>query len=779
MNTTLAPDFPHPRSRRMHSTEQHVATSVAAAAVMAMALPLQAQTTLPTVQVTETAEAAYKPEALSSPKFTQPLVDTPQTVSVIRREVIQEQAATTLQEALRNTPGITLLLGEGGNTNSKDNIFMRGFDTSGSVFTDGVRDVGGGARSTYNVEQIEVVKGASGSEYGRGVASGSVNMATKVPFAGNLNEARLSLGSADQKRATADVNRQINDSTAVRLNAQVQDSGVPGRDFVRNKNTGLAPSLAFGLGTPTRIFADANILRHDNRPDGGVPTIGMPGYYNAALAGAGVSTQSRGPVNSSNYYGAMDDFHKSEQDQFTVRLEHDLSAGNTLRNITRISRSKIDQLVTGVSNVVSDNVPNPNAPPANLTVARINPDDWETSRSRHLRWQENKLLTNQTNLSLKFDTGGIKHNVTTGVEFIVEKQTTRGRSGQGTHGISPVNGATNRTNPYSPNPWDPIVGRNLQFNGQQSTGETKTVGLYAFDTIEFNPQWQLNGGVRVERYRTTSYSITAPDADGVQTPTYLKTSDTLLSGKLAVLFKPVQEGTLYAGISTSQQPPGGANFTLSTNATNINNPNMDPSRATNVEVGAKWEVFDRRLLLTGALFQTTVKNDLGTRDAVTDEVIQYGKKQVKGFELGAVGQITPAWNISAGFANMTTKVKEGTAAQTGATLNWSPKKSFTTWTTYRFANGLTLGGGGRYMDSVARQVSAANQANPAAANMLYTPDYWVWDAYVGYNVSKNVSVQLNIYNLADKHYFANLNNNGNRYTPGGKRSALLSATVVF
>jgi len=765
-----------------------IASSATATWMALVALPIQVQAqpspaqpsrTLPAVQVTDTAEAQYKPEALSSPKFTQPLVDTPQTVSVIRREVIQEQAATTLQEALRNTPGVTLLLGEGGNTNSKDNIFMRGFDTSGSVFTDGVRDVGGGARSTYNVEQIEVVKGASGSEYGRGVASGSVNMATKVPFAGDLSEARVSLGSADQKRATADINRQVNDTTALRLNAQIQDSGVPGRDFVRNKNTGLAPSLALGLGTPTRVFADANILRHNNRPDGGVPTLGLPGYYNAALAGAGVGTQSRGPVNSANYYGAMDDFHKSEQDQFTVRVEHDLSAGNTLRNITRISRSKIDQLVTGVSNVVSDNTPNPSPPPTNIAVPRLNPDDWETSRSRHLRWQENKLFTNQTNLSLQFDTGGIKHHVTTGVEFIVEKQTSKGRSGQGTHGVSPVDGAANRTNPYTPNPWDPIVGRNLQWNGQQSTGETKTVGLYAFDTIELNARWQLNGGVRAERYSTTSRSITAPNTDGVQTQTYLKTNDTLLSGKLGLVFKPVPEGTLYSGISTSQQPPGGANFTLSSNETNINHPNMDPSRATNVEVGAKWEVFDRRLLLTGALFQTTVKNDLGTRDAVTDEVIQYGKKEVKGFELGAVGQITPAWSISAGFAHMTTKVKEGTATQTGATLNWSPKKSFTTWTTYRLANGLTLGGGGRYMDSVARQVNAGNQADPGTVNMLYTPDYWVWDAYVGYQVSKNVNVQLNIYNLADKHYFANMNNNGNRYTPGAKRSALLTATVVF
>jgi len=444
-----------------------------------------------------------------------------------------------------------------------------------------------------------------------------------------------------------------------------------------------------------------------------------------------------------------------------------------------VGRNKVDQLVTSPGNIVSDNTPNPNPPPTNIAIPRTDPDTWETSRSRHLRWQENKLVTNQTHLSLNLDTGGIQHSISTGLELIVEKQTSKGRSGQGTHGVSPVDGAANRTNPWNPNVQEPIVGRNLQFNGQQTAGETKTVGLYAFDTVEFNPRWQVSGGVRVERFNTTTHSVTAPDANGVQTRTHLKAKDTLVSGKLALVFKPVQEGTLYAGVSTSQQPPGGANFTLSATAGNINNPNMDPSKATNVEAGAKWEVLDRRLLLTGALFQTTVRNDLGTSDAATGEITQYGKKEVKGFELGAVGQMTPAWNISAGFARMTTKVKEGTAAQTGATLNWSPKKSLTAWTTYRFANGLTIGGGARYMDSVARQVNAANQANPGAANMLYTPDYWVWDGYVGYAVNKNISVQLNLYNLADRHYFANLNNSGNRYTPGTKRAALLTASVRF
>jgi len=729
-------------------------------------------TTLQPVQVTG---QGYKPEEMASPKFTAPIADTPQTISVIRREIIEEQNATTLQEVLRNTPGVTLLLGENGNSNAKDNISMRGFDTTGSIFTDGVRDLGGGARSTFNVEQVEVIKGASGSEYGRSEASGSINMATKVPFIGELAQTRLSYGTADQKRATVDFNQTLGDTAALRLNAMAQNSGVPGRDYVRNRSTGIAPSLGLGLGTSTRLFADALLVRNNNRPDGGVPTAGLPGYYNAALANSGVPNllpPPRGGVNPNNFYGHRDDYSKSDQEQLTVRVEHDLSANATVRNITRVSRNKIDQLVTGVNNVVSDNV-------SGVTVPRTDPDDWEASRSLQLRWQENKLVTNQTNLRTDFATGSVQHALTTGAEFIVEEQLTRPKTGAGTFGISPINGAGNRTNIWNPNPNDPIVGRDIRFTGARNKGQTKTMAAYLFDTLTFTPQWQLNGGVRLERYSTTYNTLSAPDsATGAQTSAHYKSSGNLLATKLGLIYKPVDIGNVYLSVSTSQQPPGGANFTLSGNATNINNPNMDPKKATNLEAGSKWEIFDQRLLLTGAVFQTTVRNDLGRADPVTGDVEQYGKKEVRGFELGMVGQITSNWNISAGFARMKTEVKEGTATQTGAALNWSPKVSFSSWTTYRFPFGLTVGGGARYMDSVARQVNFNNQ-NASTVNMMYTPDYWVYDAYAAWRINPAMQVQLNVYNLADKRYFANLNNSGNRYTPGAERSAMLTLTYNY
>lgn len=741
-----------------------------AATLMALSLPMQIQAqpttpapldlTLREVQVRDRHDGGYKAQKAASPKFTRPLVDTPQTLSVIRREVMEEQEATTLQEALRNTPGVTLLLGEGGNSNSKDNIFMRGFDTTGSIFIDGVRNLGSSVRDTFNIEDIEIVKGASGSEYGRGAPSGSINMRTKLPMLGDLSQIRLGTGTADTNRTTADLNRQLGDTAALRLNAMVQSSGVAGRDFVRNQGMGMAPSLALGLGTPTRLLADMQLLQYDNRPDGGVPTVGLPGFYNGALSALGLGDVR--PVDPSNFYGSLGDFSKTELNQATVRFEHDLSAGTTVRNITRVGRSKIDQLLTGTSGIVSDGS-------GASAVGRPDPATWTASRSRQLRWQSNQLFTNQTSLSSNFRSGGLQHALSAGLELIYEKQTSRGRTGAGA--MAPAN-------LYDPSVSDAITGQDIRYTGQLNEGDTKTLALYAFDSIEFSPQWQLNGGLRWDRYRSANDNTTAPNAStGAQTTTQLGSSGSLLSAKLGLVFKPVEYGSIYAGISTSQQPPSGSNFALSATEGNINHSAMDPSKATNLEMGTKWDILDRRLLLTAALFQTTVRNDLGTRDSVTGVVTQYGKKQVKGIELGAVGQMTPAWNITAGLARMNTNIAQGTSSQTGAHLNWSPRLSFTSWSTYRFGNGLTLGGGARYMDRMARLVS--NSAVQATTNMPSAQAYWVYDAFMAYEVSKNLRLQLNIYNLADKKYVASLNNGGARYIPGTARSARLVATLKF
>ena len=709
------------------------------------------ETTLPEVSVQGQAQT-YKAEQVSSPKFTQPLVDTPQTISVIKKEVFQEQGATTLTEALRNTPGVTMLLGEGGNSSAKGNIFMRGFDTSGSIFVDGMRELGNFPRDTYNTEQIEIIKGPSGSEYGRGAPSGTVNMSSKAPFAGNLNAGSVSAGTDEQKRATVDLNRKLSETSAFRINAMAQDSGVPGRDTVKNKGWAFAPSFAFGLNTPTRTFLSLEHVEQRNRPDFAVPTVGLPGYYNAALTARGIVPPRK--VNPQNFYGSTSDFENVNGDMVTARIEHDISPGTILRNTTRIAKVQHEWMGTAPTGIVSD---------GNPAVARPDPNTWTASRSRQTKWQQNELITNQTNLTTEFKTGAIAHTLSTGVEFIYEKQLSKTITGAGT--MSPAN-------LWNPNASDPISNYALTPNGAQNKGDTMTVSLYAFDTMKLSEQWQLSGGVRFDRYSTENNNVTVA---GVQTR--LKASDTLAGWKLGALYKPVANGSIYTSLSTSQQPPGGSNFTLSAAATNINNPNQDPQKATNAELGTKWDLLDNKLAVTAAVFRSENKNDLTTQGADPGQVIQYGKKRVSGIELGVVGDITNQWSVSAGLAKMRTKVAQGTAAQTGSSLNWSPELTFTAWTTYKLPFGLTIGGGARYVDSMVRSVS--NTANAATSNMLNVPSYWVYDAMASYNVNKNVALRLNLYNLFDKEYIASLNNNGGRYTPGGARAALLTANLKF
>ncbi|MBP7566288.1 MAG: catecholate siderophore receptor Fiu [Burkholderiaceae bacterium] len=736
---------PKPADARRAAFRPHL--TAAATAVMALtALPAAAQgtgpgTTLPEVKVQGTAET-YKADTVSSPKFTAPLLDTPQTITVIKKEVLQEQGSTTLVEALRNTPGVTILLGEGGNTNAKDNVFMRGFDATGSIFVDGVRQLGSFPRDTYNVEQIEVIKGPSGAEYGRVAPSGSINLSTKAARLENFFSGSVATGTDEQARLTADINRVLSETSAFRFNAMAQDSGVPGRDYVRNKGWAIAPSVAFGLNTPTRLTLSYEHVEQDNRPDGGIPTIGVPGYFSTT------GTLASAPaVDRSGYYGSLNDFQKIRGDGFTARIEHDLGGGTTVRNTTYLGRVHQQQAIGSVGNP---------------TVQALPYSSWTIARTRHYRDQTNTLLTNQTNVTATVNAGGVEHTLSGGVELIHEKQFTPTLVG----GSLPPD-----TNLYSPVPGVVPFGAALDRSIAWAEGRTTTVAAYLFDTMKLSEQWQINGGLRLDRYRTTSDSVSTA---GV--PAHLKDSGTLPTYKVGAVYKPAPNGSIYAGYSVSQRPPGGENFSLSTSTTSADQAGLDPQKASNVELGTKWDVLDGKLALTAAVFRSENRNEL-ILDSVTNTYTQIGRKTVRGIELGAVGQITPAWAVTAGLSLLDPEIAQGSAAQQGGVIQWTPKTAFTSWTTYKLPMGLTIGGGVRYVATVARSNNVATQN--LATSFGQVPSYWVADAMGSYEISKNVTLQLNVYNLFDKQYVQSINGNGNRYTPGAPRSALVTANFKF
>ena len=751
----------------MHAAASHAQTAATAAGAQAAQAESSAQ--LPRISVSgEEEEPSIKAERVESAKFTQPLLDTPQTVTVIRSEVIMQQGAASLSDTLRNVPGITFQLGENGNTQSGDTIFMRGFDTQNAIFLDGIRDLGAAVRDVFNVEQIEIFKGPAGADNGRGATSGYVNLASKLPNALDSTSGTLAYGTNDRRRLTADWNQTIGDNAAFRMNLLGQDGGVAGRDFIERQSWGVAPSLALGLGTDTRFFAFGQHVRQDNTPDGTVPAIGVADWANPILDPAGIRASR---VDEEKYYGLRSDYEDIEVDMLTLRFEHDFSENATIRNTSRYGRSEQERVLTAPlqSPIVSDTV-------GTVTTIRTDPNTWTLNRTRQASFRENEILTNQTNINTTFKTGVIEHSLATGVEFIYEKQFNPTVAGLGT--LAP-------TSLYNPdNDGSFTVVPAIAKTGAFTDGNTVTSAAYAFDTWKLNPQWELTTGVRFEHFNTESESLSFSNATPpVTTASRVTDSDNLISWKVAALFKPTAESSVYAAFANSLKPPGSDSFQLNANPANpnANLPNLDPQKATNIELGAKWDLLGGRLAATGAVFKSVNKNDLARTDpADPDSVVQYGEREVKGIELGLVGQVTDKWQITAGLTRQDTEVTEGSipaaggpSTQTGSNINFSPKLSVTTWTTYQILPNLTVGGGARHISTSSRTVTNA----PVTAGIYQVPSFTVVDLYAAWQVTNQLGIQLNAYNVTDEDYIGSINNSGQRYTAGTPLSYL--ATVNF
>ncbi|HUP41027.1 MAG TPA: TonB-dependent receptor plug domain-containing protein, partial [Vicinamibacterales bacterium] len=336
--------------------------------------------------------------APSSPKYAQPLIDVPQTIEVIPREVMDAQGVTTLSDVLRNVPGISLQAGEGGGaSNTSGDMFnLRGFSANNSIFVDGVRDDGLMSRDVFNLEQVEVFMGPTGSDVGRGNAAGYVNMQTKAPHAGSAYALTYGYGSGDLNRTTVDVNQDLalgaEDSwlsrSAVRLNALWEHGGVAGREIVTRKNQSLAPSIALGLNTPTRVTGAVQVTRQDNVPDYGIPGSA---WLETQLAPTTVAATQ--PVDWRKFYGSVGyDFDHVEQESYTARVEHDINSNLTIRNQARYNETHRTAVITAIQNPAS-------FIPASETV----------TLARQGNERENTILSNQTSVSARFETGRLRH----------------------------------------------------------------------------------------------------------------------------------------------------------------------------------------------------------------------------------------------------------------------------------------------------------------------------------------------------------------------------------
>ncbi|MCW1883137.1 TonB-dependent siderophore receptor [Luteolibacter flavescens] len=697
-------------------------------------------------------KSLYKPERLQTPKQTQPLRDVAQTVTVIPADVMREQAASNLRDVLRNVPGISMQAGEGGGGPAGDNLAIRGFAARSDIFVDGMRDAasGGYSRDPFNFEQVEVTKGPSSASTGRGSTGGSINIVTKTPHLGNSYGTSLSGGTDDYMRGTFDLNQEFAGCGAVRLNGVWHEQDIPGRDGVENKRWGIAPSISWGLGTDTRFTLTYMHLDQDNTPDYGIPWIPRNSATNPLLQ-PGVPI-----VDFDRWYGnPLRDYEEIQTDLITGIFEHDFSDDLKLRTTLRYGRNDRDSVTTA-----------PRFAAINDTTPATNPTTTTLNQQFQSRDQLDEALFGQADLRYDFSTGSIEHNLVGGFEVGREKSRNYGRSV-----YDPATGLPVAGNPqidfFTGQVIIPFTGV-IQRNGSITQTISDTTAFYLFDTATINEHWEISGGVRWDSY-DVEYASRA--ASGVVSP--LEREDSMFSYRGAITYKPVEQGSIYLGYGTSFNPST-ENLTYIAAPTGTNNTlslfQADPEENETIELGTKWEFFNDKLLLSGAIFRTEKTNARTTDPADPTVVTLTGEQVVEGFELGFTGAITDNWRIIGGYTYLESEVKaSAVAAERGSEVSNTPKNSFSLWTVYDLPKGFSVGVGTQYVDS------RYNNNNPTTRQEA--PDFTLVNAMASYAMNENVTFQLNVDNVFDEDYIDRVG--GGHFVPGQGRSIILSANMNF
>lgn len=678
-----------------------------------------------TVEITDTAA-----RVVTSPKYTAPLRDTPQTINVIPQEMIAQQGATTLRDVLNNVPGITLTAGEGG-APAGDNLTIRGFSARNDIYVDGVRDLGAQSRDPFNMEQVEIVKGPSSAFTGRGSTGGTINLVSKLPNLRRSIGGSLAFGNAGTKRATVDANLPINDDIAVRVNAMVHDANFPGREVVENRRWGFAPSIMFGMNSPTRFSVSYFHLGQENTSDYGIPWVPVA---NTAL----IPYRDRpAPVPRSTFYGFLDrDKEKLQSDLLTARFEHNFNDNLTIRNQFRYGYSKRDSIAT---------------PP------RFNANGTTVINREMRSWlADDDIFDNQTDLTAQFRTGSIEHSAVFGGSFAYEKN----------HRV--LRTALNSlTTLLDPNPNDVYPGL-ITIDPREPEARAKSLAAYAFDTVKFNKYLQIVGGIRVDRFDASGLNVVTGNTGFVP----IERVENIVSGRAAVIVKPVEIGTIYASFGTSSNPSL-EGLLYSPAATSV-----DPEKTKTYELGTKWELFSSKLLLSGATFLVD-KTNARTPDLTNPaEFTLDGDVRVSGIEFSATGNFTRNWQVFAGYTLLDSEIVKSNVCtrnasnvciafpELGKEFTNTPRNSFNLWTTYRWDR-LFFGGGPRYV----------GQRYGNNINTRIVEAYWVTDAMASFRINKNIDLRLNVNNIADKYYIDRIG--GGHIIPGAGRLVMVSSGFSF
>jgi len=692
----------------------------AASTTKAKANAVDNGTALPAVSVTGNTQQDFQADTSTvGGKAPAQLRDIPQTVTVINKALLQSQGATSFQDALRNAPGVTIGAAEGGQIGN--NVNLRGFSALSDIYLDGFRDRNQYYRDTFDLDAVEVLYGPSSMLFGRGSTGGVINQVSKKANLKDSAEVSGTLGTDDRYRTTVDVNHKLSDTSAIRINAFGQSMG-SSRDVEKSKDWGVAPTVRFGIGTPTEVTLSALIQHNRDMPDYGVQ--GLNGHP--------------APVPKNTFYGLTTDRTISDVQVLTAAVTHKFDNGIVLKNQTEFSHSSTDARETAPQQVLIGPLATSTAL-TNGNYTSLSPSQLFIKLQSHDRVIENHSIYNDTSAEYKFNTGSLlKHDVIAGVELGHETYSNQSYTRSGLPIISLLNPTV-----YS----DPAGVTTT--TGNYASSSANSIGTYVNDTVSIGKQWKVVGGLRWDRFQ-------AHIANSVSLPLYAAQTNSYTSVRAGLIYQPTDWSSYYFSYGTSFDPSLEA-LTL-TNLTQ----NLPPEHTKSYEVGGKWDLLGGNISVTSALFDQEMTN--ARTQVSTTEYQVSGDIRVKGYQSSVTGHITDKWKIFGAYTYMDgliVSAKDGTQGHTPAN---TPRNTLTLWSTYSLTPHWEIGGGPTYMSG--RYASNTNYVSVGG--------YTRWDATAAY-VQKKWDVRLNLLNMTNKYYYdALIPSDGGRSVPGIGRTLLVT-----
>ena len=691
-----------------------------AASFLALAAPARAEEAelaeAPAIIVIGEAHGYNADQSVTATKTETPLLDVPQSIQVVTRAQLDDQASRSLADVLRYVAGVTIGQGEG----NRDQITLRGQNTSSDFFLDGVRDDVQYYRGIYNIERVEILKGPYALIFGRGGGGGIINRVQKTPhadgFAASANASVNTFGAWD---IAADVNAPLGETTALRINGNFEHLGNH-RDYYGGERYAVNPYLAAKLGERWSLGLSYEYVHDDRVTDRGIPSI-------ATAAG-----QPNEPLRGFNkqFFGIPGiNRMKLEAHILKGRLDGELT--DNLKVTGTLLYADYDKIYI---NAFANG-------PVDVSANTVQLDAYSDPTTR-----QNFIA--QANLIWNVSTGPLEHKLLLGIEY-GDQQTANQRLNR----VFTPGNSFSLTSRVFPQVAFTTPSRNTR-------SDVAFFSAYAQDQINLGAHFDVVAGIRYDHFRIRGTDFIATPAFPAGRP-FARTDDKV-SPRLGLIYKPRETISVYASFSQTFLPRSGDQFVSLT----VAQENLAPEKFTNYELGIKWDI-GRDLSATFAAFQLDRTNATTPDPANPLNTINIGETRTRGLEFELTGRLARNWQVSAGYGWQKGNLRGNDAVR----LAQLPEHQVTLWNRYDFSPGIGVGLGMVHQSS---QFAAIR----TLATTTRLPGFTRLDAAVYLKASDNIDLQLNVENLFDTGYFSDAHSNNN-ISPGAPINARLTAKVKF